>query len=71
MLPASYSSRADAFSREGDLSVSHRMKKFYKSYHSGENTKIDDDYKYKLENSDLLFLNLTKLFIFQNQYFRL
>ena len=52
MLPASYSSRADAFSREGDLSVSHRMKKFYKSYHSGENTKIDDDYKYKLENSD-------------------
>jgi len=52
MLPASYSSRADAFSREGDLSVSHRMKKFYKSYHSGENAKIDDDRKYKLENSD-------------------
>jgi len=52
MLPASYSSRADAFSREGDLSVSHRMKKFYKSYHSGENAKIDDDRKYNLENSD-------------------
>ena len=50
MLPASYSSRADAFSREGDLSVSHRMKKFYKPYHSGENAKIDDR-KYKLKNS--------------------
>ena len=50
MLPASYSSRADAFSREGDLSLSHRMKKFYKPYHSGENAKIED-HKYKLENS--------------------
>ena len=51
MLPASYSSRADAFSREGDLSVSRRMKKFYKPYNSGENAKIDDDHKYKSENS--------------------
>jgi len=50
MLPASYSSRADAFSREGDLSVSHRMKKFYKPYHSGENAKVYDR-KYKLKNS--------------------
>jgi hypothetical protein len=51
MLPASYSSRADvdSFSREKDLTISRKMKKFYKTYHMGENMKIDDKI-HKLEN---------------------
>jgi len=50
MLPASYLSRSDSFSREDDHSVSRRMKKFYKTHSLGENEKINA-HNYKLEDS--------------------
>jgi hypothetical protein len=43
MLPVSYSSKRDEFSRDNDLSISRRMKKFYKPHNLGENEKIDED----------------------------
>ena len=50
MLPVSYLSKADAFSKENELDVSRRMEKFYKQYNSGENAKIEH-HKSILENS--------------------
>ena len=43
MLPSSRTSRAevDSFSRQHELAASRKMKKFYKSHHTGENAKID------------------------------
>ena len=43
MLPSSRISIADAdsFSQQHELATSHKMKKFYKSHHTGENVKID------------------------------
>ena len=50
MLPVSYSSKGSNLSRDNELAISRRMKKFYKSHSLGENAKLDEDI-HKIENS--------------------
>ena len=50
MLPVSYSSKGSNLSRDNELAISRRMKKFYKPHNLGENAKIDEDI-HKIENS--------------------